>query len=263
MFNLAYEQLVKIEELPNDLRTGHWYNDLQHGMLVILLRRTMIAIQQERTPLAARLLDSLTMYLYVHFLDEEEGMSDSLQRGLHHQEAITTHLHGHDWFLNAWDEQVLFPAKKDGNWKEAAAGLVAYYNAILGHIAEDDQETYGQASGLETTHRATEIASIATASLPLSPYMKGAYTVVAATAPETASLLDRSLLPPAALEPLAGRCLPRGSSARAPMLPGKRCVHDAVMRSCQRSLRLVGGQTPPLTLVGNADLNGRGFGRAA
>jgi hemerythrin len=263
MYNLAYEQLVKIEELPQDLRTGHWYNDLQHGMLVILLRRTMIAIRQGRMPLANRLLDSLTMYLYVHFLDEEEGMSDSLQRGLHHQEAITTHLNGHDWFLKAWDDQVLFPAKKDGNWNEAAEGLVSYYNSILAHIAEDDQETYGQASHMETTDRATEIASIATASLPLSPYMKGAYAVVAATAPETAALMDRTLLPPAALEPLTTRFHAPGVAARAPMLPGKRCVHDAVLRSCHRSLHVVGGRAPSLTLVSGLTGTARGLVQAA
>ncbi len=233
MYNLSYEQLIKIEELPEELRTGHWYNDLQHGMLVILLRRTMTAICQQRAQLAGRLLDSLTMYLYVHFLDEEEGMAISLNRGLHHKDAIHSHLVSHEWFLLTWDEQVLQPAKVHGNWAQAADGLVSYYNAILNHIVDTDQETYGQASEMDTAKRATEIASIATASLPLSPYMKGAYAVVAATAPETARLLDCSLLPPTAMEPLVSR-LNQGVHLNEPMLPGRRCVHDAVLRQNRR-----------------------------
>ncbi len=85
--------------LPSDKITEHWYNDLQHVMFVILFRRADRALAEERSAGLAYLMDMTTLYLYVHFLHEEEGMAYSLVHGGHDRERVRRHTSTHLDFL--------------------------------------------------------------------------------------------------------------------------------------------------------------------
>jgi hemerythrin len=196
------DSLESIHTLPEGLVTGHWYNDLQHTMLVIMFRRALVACRNDRMRAVDKILDNITLYLHVHFLDEEEGLAYSLARGAHDRDGIERHARMHINFLNHWTEEILEPhAGGEDDRFELREKLAAYYKTIIDHIEETDVHTYGE--GTEAaTHRLSEIANIALSEAPLSPWQKGALGIVEIFSPATANLIDRTRLAPSALEAL-------------------------------------------------------------
>lgn len=215
---IARSDLEAILELPEHLRTGQWYDDLQHCMLVVIFRNVLLALRQGQHRIAEYLLDVATVYLYVHFLCEEEGMTYSTAHGFYESERLFAHYEAHIKFLERWKQTVLFPHKR-GEIDEAElyARVAGYYGAIIGHIDESDQGTYGVKSQGDKDHL-SEIVDIALSRLPLSPFMPGAIDVVRIADREAAEALDvsrfaapaREALGHLSADELAGR-LPAGA----------------------------------------------------
>ena len=197
------DQLTAIRDLPSFLRTEHCYNDLQHAMLVILFRHGLLALQQGKDKMAARLIDNISLYLYIHFLNEEEGLAYKVTNGLLEREKLQDHSEFHVRFLDRWRDKILVPYKnRDIDTAQTVGELSSYYNLLIKHIDGVDIPTYG-ADSIPVEHTRSELARIAQTRMPMSPFMAGAYSAVEAMDPQVARTLDKSKLSPFALEPLA------------------------------------------------------------
>lgn len=226
--------LEEIQQVPEHLRTDHWYNDIQHAMLVILFRHLLRAVR-EKCPRRSRILtDAATLYLWVHFLDEEEGMAWGVARGLIDADLVADHARQHRRFLDHWRDAVLAPhvagALTGAAYYEAVA---KFYALVLRHIGTTDQPTYGRASDHGPHHRA-QISHVAATGLPLSPFMPGAFQVVRQDDAAVAGCLDLSLMGPQARQSLPAVAMETGVSRLVPDGSGLR---DRVMRG----LRQAGG----------------------
>lgn len=189
--------------LPPRLRTEHWYNDWQHAVFIITFDHLMQALQRGRTAVAERLIDKLTVYLFVHFLCEEEGMAFSQQQGSLAAEKMCQHQGLHLRFLDYWHDAIQRPFKAgELGDRRLALKIQDFYDKVLAHIDDEDQSTYGIKTGRPAFHGIDEIAHIAQSGLPLSPNSPGALAIVGACSSRTASLLRRNTLPIKAIEPL-------------------------------------------------------------
>lgn len=138
--SLSVEELVKIKDLPDFLRTNHCYNDLQHAMLVILFRHGLVALGDDNTRYAHQLIDNISLYLYIHFLNEEEGMAFNMTRDLVDRDGLAEHSEMHIDFLDTWNASVLMPYKNGQTTTEQLRqALGEFYNVIINHIDHTDQ----------------------------------------------------------------------------------------------------------------------------
>lgn len=189
--------------LPENLRTEHWFNDWQHAVFVITFDHLARSIQGRQRLMTERLLDKLTVYLFVHFLCEEEGMSWAAARGLLDGDDLARHQHQHVRYLERWHRDAQRPFRAgEINGDELAARIEEFYTAILSHIEHTDQVCYGVRSARDGASRLAEVAHVAATGLPLSPNMGGAVEVVARLSRETRALLRPDILPLRAAEPL-------------------------------------------------------------
>ena len=200
--SLTAEELVAIQDLPDFLRTEHCYNDLQHGMLVIMFRHGLVALGENDMRYADQLIDNITLYLYIHFLNEEEGMAFNMSRDLMEKDSLAGHSESHIKFLDVWKQSVLSPYKTGGkSAAELREALAGFYNVVIGHIDHDDKASYGmEAMSVENTR--SETARIAKTNVPMSPFMAGAYDVVKILDADAANIMDKSMLSPTALKPM-------------------------------------------------------------
>lgn len=191
--------------LPAQLRTEHWYNDWQHAVFIITFDHLMKALQRGRSAVAERLIDKLTVYLFVHFLCEEEGMAFSQQQGWLTSDKMRQHQGLHVTFLDYWHDAIQRPFKTGELCdRRLALKIQGFYDKVLAHIDNDDQTTYGLKAGRPSFYGIDEVAHIAASGLPLSPNSPGALAIVAACSGRTAGLLRRATLPIKAIEPLRG-----------------------------------------------------------
>ncbi|WP_142849029.1 hypothetical protein [Telmatospirillum sp. J64-1] len=192
-----------IKRLPKHLRTEHWYNDWQHAVFLIIFDHLSRALRDNQTAMAERQLDKLTLYIFVHFLCEEEGMSFSLDRSLIAAQTVEQHQAVHMKILDYWHEAIQRPYKEGLlPYREIAERIEEFYGRILDHIEHTDQASYGVKSDRDPASIRSEVAHIARCGLPLSPNMAGAARVVEQASAETFSLLDLSSLPSKAVNPL-------------------------------------------------------------
>lgn len=201
--SLSVDELLQIRDLPDFLRTDHCYNDLQHAMLVILFRHGMKALRAQKMKYANKVIDNVTLYLYIHFLNEEEGMAYKSQLNLIARDELTAHSEMHINFLDYWKTNVLFPHKNGtASSQETLEAISHFYNLIIKHIDETDIPTYGpDAITIEQTRN--ELARVARTNMPMSPFMPGAFESVKIMASDVANSLDQKLLSPRALAPIA------------------------------------------------------------
>ena len=199
----SVDELIEIRDLPNFLRTEHCYNDLQHAMLVILFRHGLTALRRGKAKLADRVIDNISLYLYIHFLNEEEGLAYKTNLGLVERERFQDHSELHLNFLDFWRDNVLLPYKReDADTQSTIEELSNFYNLIITHIDSEDIPTYGsEAIAVEQTR--AELARIAQTRMPMSPFMPGAFQAVQVMDKDVASVLDKTLLSPRALDPMA------------------------------------------------------------
>ncbi|HEY9079473.1 hypothetical protein [Magnetovibrio sp.] len=198
----SVDDLLGIRELPEFLRSENCFNDMQHAMLVILFRRGLESLCEKKMGCVDKMFDVATLYLYIHFLNEEEGMAFQMEEGLVTRDEMIKHSESHLSFLDYWSEHVLFPHKKqETSTEQTIDNVVTFYNLIIKHIEHTDIPTYGSnAVTVEQTRR--ELARIANTSMPMSPFMSGAYDVVKLLNPEVATCLDASRLGQTALSSL-------------------------------------------------------------
>lgn len=196
-------------QLPDHLRTDHWYCDLHHAMLVIMFKRLIPALRGGNRRQSAYFVDNLTMYWLLHCLMEEEGFAHAVVQGRTTQELVDRHALAHVKLMESWRDNVFLPFKEAAATPEALAQAAdGYYHAVLRHIETMDQETYGSNSDHDATSRREEIAHIAQSGLPLSPFMEGAMDTT------------RRLVPKLAVA-LAPRAIGSGNpQARPALLPG-------------------------------------------
>lgn len=189
--------------LPQNLRTNHWYNDWQHAVFIITFDHLMQALRRGRTPVAERLIDKLTVYLYVHFLCEEEGMAWSQAHGCLPVDKMRQHQALHLRFLDYWHDAIQRPFKTgDLTDRRLALKIQDFYDKVLHHIDDEDQSTYGAKTSRTEGLLMDEVAHIAQSGLPLSPNSPGALAIVGACSERSFSLLRRQTLPILAVEPL-------------------------------------------------------------
>jgi hemerythrin len=189
--------------LPARLRTGHWFNDIQHGMFIILFGHATRGIADGSRKIVEAMIDNISMYLYLHFLSEEEGMAFSLAHGHHDRDTVARHVEIHLKFIEGWRQRVLVPFKNGELAGERLLKAVeGFRDAILEHIANVDQHVYGRNSAQEEHHHRAEIAQLAGSGIPLSPYMAGAFEMLRHLAPDVAKSLKGRNIAKLALEPL-------------------------------------------------------------
>ena len=196
-------ELEAIVTLPEELRSEQCYNDIQHSMLVILFRHAMKAVRSGNAGYTDLLMDNITIYLYIHFLGEEEGMVFSMDKGVYDRETVAEHAQTHLKFLDYWLESIFKPHKAGTlTWAERYAELDKYYGLLIKHIDEADQATYGAKLIHDDKNHRAESAFVARSNIPLSPLMVGAFDTVKQLDASAARLIDKSKLSNLALQPL-------------------------------------------------------------
>ena len=198
----SVEELLQIRELPETLRTEHCYNDLQHAMLVVMFRHALSALSQNHTKSAQRIIDNISIYLYIHFLNEEEGMAYKTSVGLLERDQLMEHSEHHIHFLDHWQNAIFLPYKRgEAAREDTLEGVRGFYNTIIKHIDGEDMVDYGAGTiAIEATRK--ELARLAQAGMPMSPFMAGAYQAVEVLDETVAHALDHTRLSPAALAPM-------------------------------------------------------------
>lgn len=200
--SLSVNDLIKIKDLPAFLRAEHCYNDLQHAMLVILFRHGLTALNNNKNRYADQMIDSISLYLYIHFLNEEEGMAFNMTRGLISRDGLIEHSEMHVKFLDFWKTSVVAPYKRrEVDTRETIANVAKFYNLLIQHIDATDKSFYGS-EALTVAQVRTELARVSQANMPMSPFMVGAYDTVKILAPDIAASLNKERLSPVALRPL-------------------------------------------------------------
>ncbi len=192
-----YRRLEALTALPESLRTDQCYTDLQRRMFVVLFRHCMAAIREGKANLCENCLDLISTFLYIHFTDEEEGLVFSMVRWADYdRQQLANHMELHLSFLAYWRDSIYGPAKRGELAGQKLYGAVGhYYSLIIKHIDDNDQNTYGLNAGDRCDRNRTAISHLARCGLPLSPYMPGAYDLVAYLEPEVAAALGREMLP--------------------------------------------------------------------
>lgn len=176
--------------LPAHLRTDHWYCDLHHAMLVIMFKRLIPALRGGNRQQSTYFVDTMSMYWLLHCLMEEEGFAHAVARGRVDQALIDAHAGAHLKLMLSWRDAVFLPFKEGTTDPETlAVAADAYYTAVMHHIGTFDQQTYGTESAHDAGSRREEIAHLAKAGLPLSPFMDGAMDTTRRLMPKMAVAL--------------------------------------------------------------------------
>lgn len=200
--SLSVDELLKIQDLPAFLRAEHCYNDLQHAMLVILFRHGLTALGNNDTRYADQIIDNISLYLHIHFLNEEEGMAFNMTQGLITRDGLTEHSEMHIHFLDFWKNKVVAQHKTgQATTEQTRDGLAQFYNLLIKHIDATDKSFYGTEALSEDQVR-TELARVSLTNMPMSPFMAGAYETVKILAPDVAASLNTERLSPVALRPM-------------------------------------------------------------
>lgn len=216
---LLLEARAAAKHLPAKLRTEHWYNDWQHAVFITIFANLNQAIRANKRIMSDRLIDKLTVYLFVHFLCEEEGMSWAANHGHLAAETLTAHQDIHMKVLQHWHRTIQGPYKADAVARgELVDRIEDFYRRIMLHIEETDQASYGTTSHRSLCGVREEIAHIAACGLPLSPNMRGAGEVVSKCCQDTFSLLQPTVLPVQATHPLRMLRLEQPPAAEADSL---------------------------------------------
>ena len=215
---LSVEELLTIQDLPDFLRSEHCYNDLQHAMLVILFRHGLKALKNNKIKLSTRIIDNITLYLYIHFLNEEEGLVFKAKQDFYDRSQLEEHSELHLKFLDFWANEILIPFKDETDHAEdTVEKLSTFYNYIINHISEEDLPAYG-ADAIEVEMTRHELGRLSMTNMPMSPFMPGAYDTVKMLEPEVARLMDTSHLTPQAMTPVSNLNLVSGVG---PILKGR------------------------------------------
>lgn len=189
--------------LPEDLRTNHCFNDLHHSTLVVLFTHALSSVREGNRKLVEYYLDNTTLYLLVHFLAEEEGMSHSVKKEMTELARASQHARIHLDLIDAWKDRVFIPFKSDRiDVQDLLDPLADYYQTVLGHIGEEDQGTYGTHSHLTEQNLRSEMAHVADTGLPLSPFMDGVAELITELCPEAGRLVCEHSWAPCARKPL-------------------------------------------------------------
>lgn len=206
----SVDELIEIRDLPDFLRAEHCYNDMQHAMLVILFRHGLKALRQGKLKLANRVIDNISLYLYIHFLNEEEGMAYKASLDLLDRARLAEHSEQHLSFLDHWRDNILLPYKRqDLDTQGTIDELSNFYNLVIKHIDGEDLPTYG-ADTVTAQQTRAELARIAQTNMPMSPFMAGAFQTMQVLDKQAADVLDQRLLSPQALRPMASLDLVTG-----------------------------------------------------
>lgn len=183
-----------VSQLPEDLRTRHWYCDLHHAMFLILLTKGAEALGSGNRLLSEYFIDTLTVYWLVHSLMEEESMAGGRADGSLSAELVERHTKAHVMITKWWHSNILAPFKDGADAAYVQANVVKFYHLVIKHIAEIDQYTFGAESGLSQREVSRMVKRLATSGLPLSPYMPGCGALLEVLAPYMSKRLSARAL---------------------------------------------------------------------
>ena len=190
------------KELPPGLRTEHFMNDIHHSMFLILFVNMFEAIRLNQMKVVENYIDNITLYLYIHFLSEEEGMAHSIVHHGHDPEWIAHHTGIHVKFVQFWNDTIFTPFK-DGaiSNDDLHSRVYGFCEKVIHHIETVDLKTYGpEARHVDTN--INEAAQISISALPLSPFQPGAMRVIEILGPQVVTRLSPRSICPAAHEPM-------------------------------------------------------------
>lgn len=190
------------QSLPDHLRTGNWYCDLHHSMLIILAKRLKTACLQDRVISADYFIDNLTLYWVLHCLMEEDAIAQAVDRGLADTAVAAAHGKAHEVILRFWLDRVFMPFKGSAAPATLIYPVEVFYDRVLQHITDEDQGMYGTHSEISSADHQTIVARLAEGRLPLSPYMTGAVELLNRLEPRACGLLNVRSLAPSSKEPL-------------------------------------------------------------
>ncbi|OFX11195.1 MAG: hypothetical protein A2516_09495 [Alphaproteobacteria bacterium RIFOXYD12_FULL_60_8] len=210
------------------MRTEHFFNDIHHQTFLILFVSLLDAVRKESAVVVENCIDNITVYLFIHFLDEEEGMTYARSKGWVLPDALAEHAAVHINLVQWWNTHVFFPFKKGELTCESVFDLCRdYCMRIIDHIGAYDLKTYGP-TVRDTDGSLGENAHISLSRLPLSPYMPGALQIVTMLAPDVVAEIN-----PQSIAPAARLRLPalRLCAANQPVLPdGRGSYRDILYR---------------------------------
>lgn len=183
-----------VGQLPEEMRTQHWYCDLHHAMFLILLTKGAEALESGNRPLSEYFIDTLTVYWLVHSLMEEESMAGARVDGSLTAELVERHTMAHVMITKWWHSNILAPFKDGADTAFVQANVVKFYHMVIKHIAEIDQYTFGVESGLSQREVSRMVRRLAESGLPLSPYMPGCGALLDVLAPYMSQRLSARAL---------------------------------------------------------------------
>ncbi|MFA7432016.1 MAG: hypothetical protein WCZ23_17815, partial [Rhodospirillaceae bacterium] len=181
--DLGPDGAALVSQLPDHLRTQHWYCDLHHAMFLILLTKGAEALNSGNRRLAEYFIDTVTVYWLVHSLMEEESMAGGRADNILSAELVERHTMAHVMITKWWHTNVLAPFKDGADAAFVQANVVKFYHMVIKHISEIDQLTFGVESGLTQREVTRMVKRLAESGLPLSPYMPGCRTLLDVLAP--------------------------------------------------------------------------------
>lgn len=188
------ESAALVSQLPEHLRTQHWYCDLHHAMFLILLSKGADALAARNHRLSEYFIDTVTVYWLVHSLMEEESMAGARADGSLSAELVERHTKAHVMITKWWHSNILAPFKDGAEFAFVQANVVKFYHMVIKHIAEIDQFTFGVESGLSEREVSRMVKRLAESGLPLSPYMPGCGALLDVLAPYMSQRLSAQAL---------------------------------------------------------------------
>lgn len=188
------ESASLVSQLPEHLRTQHWYCDLHHAMFLILLSKGADALAAGNHRLSEYFIDTVTVYWLVHSLMEEESMAGARADGTLSAELVERHTKAHVMITKWWHSNILAPFKDGAEFAFVQANVVKFYYMVIKHIAEIDQVTFGVESGLTEREVSRMVKRLAESGLPLSPYMPGCGALLDVLAPYMSRRLSAQAL---------------------------------------------------------------------
>lgn len=192
--SLPPEGAELVSQLPEHMRTQHWYCDLHHAMFLILLSKGAEALGGGNRALSEYFIDTLTVYWLVHSLMEEESMAGARADGSLTAELVERHTKAHVMITKWWHSNILAPFKDGADNAFVQGNVVKFYHMVIKHIAEIDQYTFGVESGLSQREVTRMVHRLAESGLPLSPYMPGCGALLDVLAPYMSQRLSARAL---------------------------------------------------------------------
>lgn len=229
------------ESLPPELRTASFFCDLQHSMMISLIK----GMSREQLTNAAidYFIDNVTLYWVVHCVTEEEELSHLLAHGVGEAQTVANHCRGHVALMQKWSRELFVPWKnRELAREDVQVRAQGFLGAVAEHIKGVDQNDYGNLSAVDLETQISVSAAFANTQLPTSQYSPGALPLLRALSPHLAAQVTPHNVCPLATQDLYVDHL---SPYRDPLLKdGRGAFRDVALKLFQRTGASARGTLP-------------------